>query len=251
MDLLPSLPFETLGYAFVGGVLPPLVWLYFLLKEDDRCPEPLPMLFIAFISGMLAVPLVLPLEAVMRDYAYVAYQGCNEYGKLCSPIILGWAVIEETLKYVLAALLVLWRKDVNEPIDLVIYMLTAALGFAALENVLFLIVPFAGGEVLSGLATGNLRFIGSTLLHVMASSVIGFALAFSFTFPKPLRTFCAVIGLILAIALHAVFNFFIIQGDGTYTLLAFLLVWIAAVVFFALFEALRYFRYRNLPKNTC
>jgi RsiW-degrading membrane proteinase PrsW (M82 family) len=251
MELLQALPISTIGYAFLGGVLPPLVWLYFLLKEDDRCPEPLPCLLIAFIAGMLAVPLALPLEALMRDYAYLSYASCNEYGKLCMPIILGWAVIEEGVKYGLAALLVLWRKDVNESIDIVIYMLTAALGFAALENVLFLIVPFASGEILSGLATGNLRFIGSTLLHVMASSAIGFALAFSLTFPKPLRVLCAVAGLILAIALHALFNFFIIQGGGAYTLLAFLIVWTSAVVFFALFETLRYLRYRALPKNTC
>ncbi|HEY4489519.1 MAG TPA: PrsW family glutamic-type intramembrane protease [Candidatus Paceibacterota bacterium] len=251
MDILASAPFGTLGYAFLGGVLPPLVWLYFLLKEDDRCPEPLPCLLIAFISGMLAVPFALLLETLLRDYAYIAYAGCSEYAPLCVPIILGWSVIEETLKYVLVALLVLWRADVNEPIDLVIYMLTAALGFAALENVLFLIVPFANGDVLMGLQTGNLRFIGSTLLHVMASSAVGFALAFSLNFLKPLRAFFAIAGLILAIALHALFNFFIIQGDGVYTLFAFLIVWTAAVAFFALFETLRYVRYRNLPKNVC
>lgn len=251
MDVLASIPLNTFGYAFLGGVLPPLVWLYFLLKEDDRCPEPLPSLIIAFISGMLAVPLALPLEALVRDYAYVAYLTCTPDGPLCQPIIIGWSIIEETLKYALAALLVLWRAEVDEPIDLVIYMLTAALGFAALENVLFLIVPFAAGDVLMGLQTGNLRFIGSTLLHVMASSVIGFALAFSLDFPKPLLILCAIAGLILAIALHAIFNFFIIQGDGASTLFAFLIVWTAAVVFFALFETLRYLRYRNLPKNVC
>lgn len=250
MEQLATLPLETIGYAFLGGVLPPLIWLYFLLREDARCPEPLPCLIIAFIAGMLAVPLALPLEALVRDYAFAMYAECNAYVTLCLPVIIGWSVVEETLKYGLAALLVLWRKDVNESIDLVIYMLTAALGFAALENVLFLVVPFAQGEVLSGLATGNLRFIGSSLLHVMASSMIGFALAFSYTYEKPVRALFAIAGLILAIALHAVFNFFIIQGDA-YTLYAFMIVWTSAVVFFALFETLRYYRYRNLPKNVC
>lgn len=251
MDLLPSLGIGTLGYAFLGGFLPPLVWLYFLLKEDERCPEPLPLLLIAFVAGMLAVPLALPLQTIVRDHAYLAYHGCAAYMPLCVPIILGWSVIEETLKYAVAALLVLWRKDVDEPIDLVIYMLTVALGFAALENALFLLgLLIEGGGIMDSLMLGNGRFIGSNLLHVIASSAIGFALAFSFNFPKLLRALCAAAGLILAIALHAVFNFFIIQGDGAY-LYAFLIVWTAAVVFFALFEALRYFRYRNLPKNTC
>jgi RsiW-degrading membrane proteinase PrsW (M82 family) len=250
MELLQTMPLETVVYAFVGGALPPLLWLYFLLKEDARCPEPLPVLIIAFIAGMLAVPLALPLEAIARDFASYAYPECA-LATLCVPIILKWAIVEEVLKYALAALLVLWRRDVNEPVDLVIYMLTVALGFAALENILFLVVPFATGDMLAGFATGNLRFIGSTLLHVMASSVIGFALAFSYTYSKPARALMAIAGLILAIALHAVFNFFIIQGDGAYTLYAFLVVWTSGVAFFALFETLRYLRYRNLPKNVC
>lgn len=251
MELLSGVPLQTLGYAFIGGILPALVWLYFLLKEDSRCPEPVPLLMTAFLAGMLAVPLALILEMLFRDLAYVWFAECSPDGRLCTPIILGWSVIEETLKYALPGLLVLWRKAVNEPIDLVIYMLTAALGFAALENALFLVAPFASGELLLGISTGNLRFIGSTLLHVIASSAIGFALALSFWLPPFVRAIAAAAGLMLAIALHAVFNFFILQGDGAYTLYAFLIVWISAVIFFALFEVVRYAWYRNRPKNVC
>lgn len=237
---------QTLGYAFVGGLLPAIIWLYMLLKEDYRHPEPRTLLLIAFISGMLAVPLAIPLESLFRDYTYTLYGTCSPYLPLCLPIIIGWSVIEETLKYALVAALVLWRKDVDESIDLVIYMLTAALGFAALENILFLIEPFAAGDFLAAIATGNLRFIGSTLLHVLASSVIGFALAFSHRLSRPLRSLAASIGLILAIALHAAFNFLIIpRGDAHSILTAFMFVWSGAVVFFGLFELLKYFQSKN------
>lgn len=234
------LSLETLIYAFLGGILPAMVWLYFLLKEDRRCPEPRPMIALAFLAGALSVPIVLPLErlSVLSLPAGI-------------PVILAWATIEETIKYLLAAVLVLWRRSVDESIDLVIYMLTVALGFAALENALFLIAPLSGGNILEGFLTGNLRFIGSTLLHVVASSAIGFSLAFSFRRNKIVRTIFASIGLVLAIALHALFNFLIINGSGSYTLLAFFMVWSGAVVVFALFELLRYIRYRKLPPNTC
>ena len=43
---------ETIGYALVGGVLPALAWLYFLLKEEDRCPQPRWVVFVAFAAGM-------------------------------------------------------------------------------------------------------------------------------------------------------------------------------------------------------
>lgn len=234
------LPASTLAYAFLGGMLPAMVWLYFLLKEDRRCPEPRHMIALALLAGVLSVPLVLPLE---RLAVYALPAG--------APVIFAWAAIEETVKYLVAAILVLWRRVVNEPVDLVMYMLTVALGFAALENALFLLGPLAGGNIIESFLTGNLRFIGSTLLHVIASSAIGFALAFAFRKPLPVRALAAAGGLILAITLHAIFNFLIIKGSGQSTLYAFLFVWSGAVVLFALFEILDLIRTQRLPSTTC
>lgn len=240
MDLFLSIDGRTLAYAFLGGFLPVMVWFYVLLREDYRHPEPRAMLLLAFIAGMASVPLAAILESIYRDYAYLTDPACAPYAPLCLNIIVAWSVIEETLKYLLVAVLVLWRSAVDEAIDLVIYMITAALGFAALENMLFLLGPLAAGEYLVALATGNLRFVGSTLLHVIASSAIGFALAFSVSFGKTARAAAAAAGLILAIALHAVFNFLIIPRDDSHSILsAFLFVWSGAVVLFALFEVLK------------
>ena len=231
---------ETIGYALVGGLLPPLIWLYFLLKEDSRCPEQRHLIIAAFIAGGLAVPL-----ALFFEHRAVEALASG------APLIIAWAVIEETAKYALIALVILWRRAVNESLDYVIYLITAALGFAALENALFLIGPLSDGDFLGGLVTNNLRFMGATLLHVIASSAIGFALAFSYRARPILRTAYASLGLILAIALHALFNFLIIAKGGSYMLEAFFTVWTGALVFFALFEILKYVRYRRLPKNAC
>lgn len=240
---------EVLGYAVLGGLMPTLVWLYFLLKEDSRCPEPRWIIFLAFIAGMLAVPLVL----FPQSYALEHLPSCNpsDVGT-CVPLLTAWAMIEETAKYALAAIAILWRKEaIRRSLDLVTCMLTVALGFAALENILFLLGPLSNGEYLHSFITGNLRFIGSTLLHVLASSAIGFAMAFSFERSRGVRAAAASFGLMVAIGLHALFNVFILSGEGTDTILAFFTVWTGAVVFFAAFEILKYFRYRNLPKNVC
>lgn len=231
----------TLGYAFLGGLLPSLIWLYFLLKEDARCPEPKKLIALAFVAGMAAVALALPLEQAAKARLVGDF-----------PTFLTWAAIEEGLKYVMAAAFILWRRAVDEPSDYVIYMLTVALGFAAAENMLFLFTPISGGHFAAGVVTGDLRFLGSTLLHVVASSAVGFALAAA-ALRRPLtRVVLVVGGLILAIALHTLFNMLIImQGDST-TLTAFFLVWSLAVVFFAALEVLKYFEYRELPtNNTC
>lgn len=231
----------TLGYALIGGFLPVLLWFYVLLKEDYRHPEPRALLLLAFAGGMAAVPLAAVLETTFRDYAFITLPGCAPYAPLCTAIIGVWAIIEETLKYAMVATLVLWRRDVDEPIDFVIYMITAALGFAALENMLFLLLPLASGDLLAALATGNLRFVGSTVLHIIASSAIGFSLAFSCGLGRTWRSIATAAGLILAIALHAIFNFLIIPRDDSHSILsAFLFVWSGAVVLFVLFEALKF-----------
>jgi len=230
----------TLGYAFLGGLLPSLIWLYFLLKEDAKHPEPRRLIMLAFIVGMLAVPLALPLE----QYARARFEG-NTFS-----ILTAWALIEEFLKYGVAASLLLWRNAVDEAPDYVIYMLTVALGFAAAENMLFLLAPLADGQLASTVFTGNLRFLGSTLLHVVASATIGFSLAFSTKLHSVGRMFAAALGLILAVALHTAFNTLIINPGTSTTLAAFFLIWMAAVIFFAAFEVLKYFQYRNFPNNT-
>ena len=224
----------TLGYAFLGGLLPSFIWLYFLLKEDASHPEPKALIALTFVAGMIAVPLALPFE----QYAKAHLDGNFS-------VFIAWALIEETLKYAMAAVFILWRHAVDEAPDYVIYMITVALGFASAENMLFLIAPLSDGNFVSGLFTGDVRFLGSTLLHVIASAAIGLALAFSARYRPPGRITAAALGLILAIALHTVFNMLIINQGASTAFAAFFFVWVVAVIFFAVFEVLKYFQYSN------
>ena len=234
--------FTTLGYAFLGGLLPSLIWLYFLLKEDAKHPEPKKLIILTFIAGMVAVPLALPFEQWSCAH-FNASLGCNIVN---SQTLIAWALIEESLKYGVAAVFILWRNAVDEAPDYVIYMITVALGFASAENMLFLLAPLSDGQFAPVLFTGDLRFLGSTLLHVIASAAIGFAFAFSDRSHPLVRMNAAAGGLILAVSLHTAFNTLIISQGTSTTLAALFLVWMVAVIFFAAFEVLKYFQYRNL-----
>ncbi|PIT91287.1 hypothetical protein COU17_01540 [Candidatus Kaiserbacteria bacterium CG10_big_fil_rev_8_21_14_0_10_49_17] len=218
---------QTLLYALLGGVLPALLWLWFWLKEDKRCPEPRGLILFAFLIGGLLVPLVIPAQKwVMGTFSGVL-------------VIILWAVLEEVFKYVGAWLSVLKRKAMNEPVDAVIYMVTVALGFSALENALFLLNPLSVGQFIDGFLTGNLRFFGATLLHVLSSATIGVALALSFYKSKKTKRLFLLCGLILAIILHTVFNFLIINSNGENIFLVFLGVWCGVIVLILLFEKIK------------
>ena len=228
MAILTNNP-TILIMAFLGGIIPSLLWLWFWLKEDEEHPEPKGLLAIVFIMGMIAVIVVLPIQKFIQNIVS-SYEG---------KIVL-WASAEEILKY-LAVLAVLYKtNNANEPIDWPIYLITAALGFAALENMLFLlkIFPSSIGTTLS-LSTGNLRFIGANLLHAISSGIIGISIGISFYKQKWEKNFFLFVGFLIAIALHSAFNFFIIRNDGNDVLKVLAFLWVVTIIIILLFEKVR------------
>jgi len=113
------------------------------------------------------------------------------------------------------------------------------LGFAALENTLFLIKPLLLDQAIVGLLTGQLRFLGSTLLHAVSSGIIGITLGLSFYMEWFKRKWYLLTGFILAIALHSAFNFFIMKNDGSDFLRVFAFLWVVTIIIMLLFEKLR------------
>lgn len=219
---------KILSIAFIGGIIPALLWLWFWLKEDQKKEEPKGILPVIFFLGMLAVVAVLPIQRVIQGSTE------NEIAR-----IIGWAGVEEILKY-LAVLVIVYRTNyVREPVEWPIYLITAALGFAALENMLYLIKPLAAGTTTVSLLTGQLRFLGATLLHSIASGIVGISLGLAYHLEGFRRYWHIFAGLVTAIALHSVFNFFIIQNDGSEFLKVFSFLWVVTIVVMLLFERVR------------
>ncbi len=217
----------TLFTAFAGGILPALLWLWFWLKEDGVRPEPRGLIVATFLAGMAAVPIALVLE-----------QGINTFAVGSLAILFLWAAAEEITKYLGAWFTALKRQENDEPLDSMIYLITAALGFAALENVLFILGPLGVGNVAETFITGNLRFIGSTLLHIVSSGALGIVLAFAFCELPGIKRLVTVLGLLLSISLHTLFNFFILKSDNNlFTVFSF--VWIGVIILFLFFELVK------------
>jgi RsiW-degrading membrane proteinase PrsW (M82 family) len=219
--------------AFLGGLIPALFWLWFWLREDKERPEPYLLIAIAFIGGMMVVPVALPLQKLALD----TYTGDN--------LIFIWVIIEETLKYAAALLMILWNKAVDEPIDVIIYMIAIALGFAALENALFIFNPITTGDFANGALTGFFRFLGATLLHVLASGTVGAFVALAYYRSALQKLLFGTLGLFIAIVLHALFNFFIMDASGEAILGVFLFVWMGIITLFLVFEKVKLLEARH------
>jgi len=218
---------STFALALIAGILPSLIWLWFWLREDAH-PEPKGLIVATFLGGIIAVIMAIFAEQYV---ASLGYDNTTRY--------VLWAIIEEVSKLVIVASIVLFTRENDEPIDAMIYCIVGALGFAAVENFLFLLSPLANQGLAQGLATGNMRFIGATLVHIVSSALVGFSLGLVFYRRWYVKVIAVVIGLSLATALHAGFNLSIINGDTTDTLKAFLWVWAAVVVLMMLFEEIK------------
>jgi len=199
-----------LGYAILG-FLPSAIWLLFYLNKDSH-PEPKKMVFKVFFWGMLTGPAAIILQLSARWL-------CGPIGDLSSffasvgqrdsrfflNILLFAPLIEEYLKYYVVKRIILKNPAFDEPLDAMLYLIISALGFAATENLLNI---FLASNLTLQLAASQAiaRFLSATLLHTLASGILGYFLARSLLNLKKRKSILAA-GFILAVAFHSFYNY--------------------------------------------
>lgn len=217
------------------GIIPALIWLWFWLKEDREHPEPKRLIARTFVLGMISVLVALGLEyalhLLVRGHSVIDINGGIIF-------IISLALIEEVVKYA-SARPALKSKNFDEPIDAVMYLIIASLGFAAMENVFFLIGMFKDGGMTMGFMLGNMRFLGANLLHSMTSAVVGVSIAMSYYRRKTIKLTYLSVGVILATLLHAIFNLYIIKMSGENNLNLFLGLWVFTIIIIMAFEKVK------------
>ena len=252
----------SVGYAFLGGIVPSIIWLLFWMREDREHPEPLRMIIRVFVGGMFAVIISLILEklvfgmnpslvfrgnflqAILAWLSQVASAEGIDLSKLLLVVVFA-PIIEETAKFFMAWILALRTKADIWAIDPMIYMIVTALGFAALENMLFLFDPILRNNLASSITTGDMRFIGATLLHTVASSTIGIMISFHFFNKKISRSFWTLVGLISAIFIHSLFNLLMVQLSQA-SIIVLEAIWILVIIVLLAFEKIKQVRVEKI-----
>jgi len=221
-------------YIFLG-ILPSVLWLLFYLRKDAR-PEPKNMILKVFFFGALATLPAIVLETIF--FEVVKLLNLPSLIAFCLNIFLGVALIEEGLKFLVIKAKVLNNPEFDEPIDSMIYMIIAALGFAAGENLLILL-PLQNLFLREIFEISFLRFLGATFLHALCSATLGYYIGLSF-FRKEKRKKLLLIGFTIAVLLHGFYNFSIIKVERGFNLLvSFTLLIITAVFVSSAFKKLK------------
>ena len=199
-------------FLYLTGLLPSVIWLLFYLRKDRR-PEPnrmvLKVFFFGILSGFVAILIEKGFQATTNS-VFLA----SSFGNGLLTIFLGGALVEETVKFLAAKIGTFHSKDLDEPIDFMLYMIIAALGFAALENTLVLSNFHPVLNVGKAFELMFWRFVSATFLHALCSGILGFYLALGH-FHSQKRKFYILFGICSAFLLHGLYNWSIMNINGT------------------------------------
>ena len=226
----------------IFGLLPSLAWLFYYLRKDLH-PEPKRMIVKIFLWGAVVTLPVFFIQIGLNKLLELA-----NFGLLAKNIIYWFLIIalsEEFFKYLIIKFKVLNSPDLDEPLDIMLYMVVAALGFAAVENILVL---FSESSFFMRIIV--FRFLGAVLLHTLSSGTLGYFLALSF-FESKKRLKLLVLGFGLAVILHGFFNYSImkindaiVSGEGNLVLFWFRIL----VIFLIGLAVLIFLGFRKLKK---
>jgi Predicted membrane protein len=159
------------------------VLCYFYLKDQYE-PEPLGWVIkVFFIGAFMVIPAAL-LEAPFPEGLFVTV--------IVAPIV------EESLKFAAVYFTVYRDEEFDEPVDGIVYGVAAALGFAMVENIMYVLE--------GGLAVGIVRAIASVPAHALFASIWGYTLGLARFRPEKERPLLIASGLAAAMVFHGVFN---------------------------------------------
>lgn len=173
---------------------PGLLWVYFFYRKDKYDPEPISLVLKSFLYGILAV-----FPAVLFEYPFsqLIARPPNLFVLLILTILV-IGLVEEVMKYIVIRYTVYKSDEFNEVVDGIIYLVSAGLGFAAFENLLY-------SSVL-GFKVGLIRAFVTSLVHASFSGILGYYLGRTKLEGK---THLVYIGLVQVVVLHGVYDFLV------------------------------------------
>ncbi|BCX15453.1 MAG: hypothetical protein KatS3mg097_345 [Candidatus Parcubacteria bacterium] len=247
------------------------IWFWLIFEEDKHHADPIYWLLYAVFLGILAAFLSLfVLKFILGNFLQISasdlssisdFNFFNDFQslKLVIIVLLISAFVEEFFKFFTIWFLFSRYKNFEEPADAMIYLSASGFGFAIIETFLKLLEAIFDSSLSSsqlvaapliniwslGLFIVFLRFLGANLLHVIASSMIGYGFA---VYRITRRFYPFFIAFFNASLLHFIFNFVIIIGGNI--LFALPLLWAPLFVVISKVRRLDFFYDKRLLQST-
>lgn len=171
-------------------------YIYFRDKYEK---EPVRLLLVALLAGAFTVIPILFVEGFLSRFTS-AFSGLMAAAWKAFIVA---AFTEELFKY-LALYLLIWRsREFNDKYDGIVYSVFISLGFAAVENVMYVMG--------SGVFTGILRALTAVPAHAIFGITMGFYFGMARFYPKK-EDHLQRKALLIPILLHGIYDFILFTG---------------------------------------
>jgi RsiW-degrading membrane proteinase PrsW (M82 family) len=189
------------------ALAPIIFWLCYFYSRDRYEPEPLRWIVIIYVFGIIITIPVALIEGIIGLIV----------GDFLIAVVVA-PIVEEYSKYFVVRNTVFRTRQFNEPVDGIIYAAAVGLGFATLENVIYVLSSLET-SFLFAVQTGVIRALISVPGHVLFSAIWGYALGQARFTPGAAKDGTIKRGLILAMISHALFNLLLFHNVGFAVLL--------------------------------
>jgi RsiW-degrading membrane proteinase PrsW (M82 family) len=195
----------------VISLAPVLIIAGYIYFRDKYEKEPIRLLLLALLGGGLTVIPILFVEMFLHRFT-VLFPGLLS-SAWNAFVVAGFT--EELFKF-LALYLLFWKSpEFNEKFDGIVYAVFISLGFAAVENVLYVLQ--------GGIGTGVIRAITAVPAHAIFGIIMGFYFGLARFYEKQQHKL-KLKALAYPIILHGIYNFIIMTGIQWLTGVFFLFV---------------------------
>ncbi len=159
-------PIAALAFAAVPSVL----WLGYFYLQDRNEPEPKQLVFGMFVLGAFVASPLASFVASALPVGAADLDPLSAHRVLTNVLVVGMA--QEMSKYAVVRYSIYHHAEFDEPMDGIIYMMAAGIGFAAAQNYRHL--ESLGGNVV--LSQAAMTTVVNTLAHACFAGVLGYAL---------------------------------------------------------------------------
>ncbi len=178
------------------AIAPVIAIVWYILFKDKLNKEPVKMLIFTFLFGVVSVIPAVLLEVFGGDLL----GNVNSTIKAILQAFIVVAFSEELCKYFFLRKFVFNRKEFDEPFDGIVYAVMISMGFAALENVMYVLE--------GGLSVGILRMFTAVPAHATFAILMGYWVGKAKMENKPYLNW---IGLATAVVFHGLYDVFLLS----------------------------------------
>lgn len=188
---------------FVIAIAPVLIILIYIYIRDKYEKEPLGLLVRALIAGGLTVIPVIFAES------WLSGRGVYLAGTMSAAfeafVVAG--ITEELFKFIALFILIWKHKEFDEKFDGIVYAVFISLGFAAIENVMYVYKL--------GANAGYTRALTAVPAHAIFGITMGYYFSLA-KFKPDRRAYYLLLALVIPIFLHGVYDFILMSEMNLY-----------------------------------